>query len=92
MNSKFKITITAKIFSILAVITLFSFIMGIYSFISTKNAGQIASDISNVYVDLFDYNNILNSQIADVSEISITVDHLQERTEALKRLVGQFKV
>ena len=29
---------------------------------------------------------------AAVSEISITVDHLQERTEALKILVGQFKV
>ena len=29
---------------------------------------------------------------AAVSEISITVDHLQERTEALKTLVGQFKV
>ena len=29
---------------------------------------------------------------AAVNEISITVDHLQERTEALKRLVGQFKV
>ena len=92
MNSKFKITITAKIFSIFAVITLFSFIMGIYSFISTRNAGIIAADISNIYVDLFNYNTKLNSQIAAVSEISITVDHLQERTEALKRLVGQFKV
>lgn len=29
---------------------------------------------------------------AAVNEISITVDHLQERTEALKILVGQFKV
>ena len=69
MNSKLKITITAKIFSILAVITLFSFIMGIYSFISTRNAGIIAADISNIYVDLFDYNTKLNSQIADVRRI-----------------------
>ncbi len=67
--SKFKITIAAKIFSILAVITLFSFIMGIYSFISTKSAGRIAADISNVYVDLFDYNNTLNSRIADVRRV-----------------------
>ena len=29
---------------------------------------------------------------AAVNEISLTVEHLQERTEALKNLVGQFKV
>ena len=29
---------------------------------------------------------------AAVNEISITVEHLQERTEALKKLVDQFKV
>ncbi len=69
MSSKFKITIAAKIFSILSVITLVSFIMGIYSFISTKNAGNIASDISNVYIDLFDYNNTLNSKIEDVRRV-----------------------
>ena len=87
MNSKLKITITAKIFSILAVITLFSFIMGIYSFISTKNAGQIASDISNVYVDLFDYNNILNSQIADVRRVfrEYIVDPSQENYDEIMK-------
>ena len=87
MNSKFKITITAKIFSILAVITLFSFIMGIYSFISTKNAGKIASDISNVYVDLFDYNNILNSQIADVRRVfrEYIVDPSQENYDEIMK-------
>ena len=87
MNSKLKITITAKIFSILAVITLFSFIMGIYSFISTKNAGKIASDISNVYVDLFDYNNILNSQIADVRRVfrEYIVDPSQENYDEIMK-------
>ena len=87
MNSKLKITITAKIFSILAVITLFTFIMGIYSFISTKNAGQIASDISNVYVDLFDYNNILNSQIADVRRMFMeyVVDPSQENYDEIMK-------
>ena len=87
MNSKLKITITAKIFSILAVITLFTFIMGIYSFISTRNAGQIASDISNVYVDLFDYNNILNSQIADVRRVfrEYIVDPSQENYDEIMK-------
>lgn len=87
MNSKLKITITAKIFSILAVITLFSSIMGIYSFISTKNAGKIASDISNVYVDLFDYNNILNSQIADVRRVfrEYVVDPSQENYDDIMK-------
>ena len=87
MNSKLKITITAKIFSILAVITLFSFIMGIYSFISTRNAGKIASDISNVYVDLFDYNNILNSQIADVRRVfrEYIVDPSQENYDEIMK-------
>ena len=65
MNSKLKITIAAKIFSILAVIALFAFIMGIYSFISTKSAGKIAADISNVYVTLFDYNSTLNHQVEE---------------------------
>ena len=87
MNSKLKITITAKIFSILAVITLFTFIMGIYSFISTRNAGKIASDISNVYVDLFDYNNILNSQIADVRRVfrEYIVDPSQENYDEIMK-------
>ena len=44
--TKFKFSIAAKIFSILAVIALFAFIMGIYSFISTKSAGKIAADIA----------------------------------------------
>ena len=87
MNSKLKITITAKIFSILAVITLFSFIMGIYSFISTRNAGIIAADISNIYVDLFDYNNILNSQIADVRRVfrEYIVDPSQENYDEIMK-------
>ncbi len=63
--TKFKFTIAAKIFSILAVIALFAFIMGIYSFISTKSAGKIAADISNVYVTLFDYNSTLNHQVEE---------------------------
>lgn len=63
--TKFKFSITAKIFSILAVIALFAFIMGIYSFISTKSAGKIAADISNVYVTLFDYNSTLNHQVEE---------------------------
>lgn len=63
--TKFKFSIAAKIFSILAVIALFAFIMGIYSFISTKSAGKIAADISNVYVTLFDYNSTLNHQVEE---------------------------
>ena len=63
--TKFKFTIAAKIFSILAVIALFAFTMGIYSFVSTKSAGKIAADISNVYVTLFDYNSTLNHQVEE---------------------------
>ena len=69
VNSKFRFTIAAKIFSILGVITLVAFIMGIYSFIATKNASTIASNISNIYVDIFEYNLRLNGQITEIRRI-----------------------
>ena len=66
MLSKFRITIAAKILAILSVITVVSFVMGIYSFLAIKNASKVAYDISSVYLDLYEYNNALNSKIADI--------------------------
>ena len=88
MNSKFRMTIAAKIFIILAVITLVSFAMGVYSFISTKSAGKIAADISNVYLDLFDYNTDLNNKISDVRRIfrRYIVDPSQQNYDSIMQL------
>ena len=88
MNSKFRMTIAAKIFIILAVITLVSFAMGVYSFISTKSAGKIAADISNVYLDLFDYNTDLNNKISDVRRIfrRYIVDPSQQHYDSIMQL------
>ena len=88
MNSKFRMTIAAKIFIILAVITLVSFVMGIYSFISTKSAGKIAADISNVYLDLFDYNTDLNNKISDVRRLfrRYIIDPSQQHYDSIMQL------
>ena len=88
MNSKFRMTIAAKIFIILAVITLVSFVMGIYSFNSTKSAGKIAADISNVYLDLFDYNTDLNNKISDVRRLfrRYIVDPSQQHYDSIMQL------
>ena len=88
MNSKFRMTIAAKIFIILAVITLVSFAMGVYSFISTKSAGKIAADISNVYLDLFDYNTDLNNKISDIRRIfrRYIVDPSQQHYDSIMQL------
>ena len=88
MNSKFRMTIAAKIFIILAVITLVSFAMGVYSFISTKSAGKIAADISNVYLDLFDYNTDLNNKISDVRRLfrRYIVDPSQQHYDSIMQL------
>lgn len=88
MNSKFRMTIAAKIFIILAVITLVSFAMGVYSFISTKSAGKIAADISNVYLDLFDYNTDLNSKISDVRRLfrRYIIDPSQQHYDSIMQL------
>ena len=88
MNSKFRMTIAAKIFIILAVITLVSFAMGVYSFISTKSAGKIAADISNVYLDLFDYNTDLNNKISDIRRIfrRYIVDPSQQNYDSIMQL------
>ncbi len=66
MRSKVRITITAKILAILSVITIAAFIMGIYSFAAIKDGRKVASDISNVYLDLYQYNNALNSKISEI--------------------------
>ncbi len=66
MRSKVRITITAKILAILSVITIAAFIMGIYSFAAIKNGRKVASDISNVYLDLYQYDNALNSKISEI--------------------------
>ncbi len=66
MRSKVRITITAKILAILSVITIAAFIMGIYSFAAIKDGRKVASDISNVYLDLYQYNNALNSKISQI--------------------------
>ena len=88
MNSKFRMTIAAKIFIILAVITLVSFAMGVYSFISTKSAGKIAADISNVYLDLFDYNTDLNNKISDVRRLfrRYIIDPSQQHYDSIMQL------
>ena len=88
MNSKFRMTIAAKIFIILAVITLVSFAMGVYSFISTKSAGKIAADISNVYLDLFDYNTDLNNKISDFRRLfrRYIVDPSQQNYDSIMQL------
>ena len=66
MRSKLRITITAKILAILSVITIAAFVMGIYSFVAIKNGRKVAQDISNVYLDLYQYDNSLNSKIAEI--------------------------
>lgn len=66
MRSKVRITITAKILAILSVITIAAFIMGIYSFAAIKDGRKVASDISNVYLDLYQYDNALNSKISAI--------------------------
>ena len=88
MNSKFRMTIAAKIFIILAVITLVSFAMRVYSFVSTKSAGKIAADISNVYLDLFDYNTDLNSKISDVRRLfrRYIIDPSQQHYDSIMQL------
>ncbi len=88
MNSKFRMTIAAKIFIILAVITLVSFAMGVYSFISTKSASKIAADISNVYLDLFDYNTDLNNKISDVRRLfrRYIIDPSQQHYDSIMQL------
>ena len=85
MKSKLRITIAAKIFIILGVITIASFIMGIYAFVSTKNAGTIASNISNIYINIFVYNTNLNNHISEIRRVfdSYIVNPTQENYDTI---------
>lgn len=85
MKSKLRFTIAAKIFIILGVITIASFIMGIYAFVSTKSAGTIASNISNIYINIFAYNTNLNNHISEIRRVfnSYIVNPTQENYDTI---------
>ena len=85
MKSKLRFTIAAKIFIILGVITISSFIMGIYAFVSTKSAGTIASNISNIYINIFAYNTNLNNHISEIRRVfnSYIVNPTQENYDTI---------
>ncbi len=88
MRSKLRITITAKILAILSVITIAAFVMGIYSFVAIKNGRKVAQDISNVYLDLYQYDNSLNSKIAEIriSFRDYVLSPSQDKYDNLKQL------
>ena len=88
MRSKLRITITAKILAILSVITIAAFVMGIYSFVAIKNGRKVAQDISNVYLDLYQYDNSLNSNIAEIriSFRDYVLSPSQDKYDNLKQL------
>lgn len=88
MRSKLRITITAKILAILSVITIAAFVMGIYSFVAIKNGRKVAQDISNVYLDLYQYDNSLNSKIAEIriSFRDYALSPSQDKYDNLKQL------
>ncbi len=88
MRSKLRITITAKILAILSVITIAAFVMGIYSFVAIKNSRKVASDISNVYLDLYQYDNALNSKISEIriSFRDYVLSPSQDKYDNLKQL------
>ncbi len=88
MCSKLRITITAKILAILSVITIAAFVMGIYSFVAIKNGRKVAQDISNVYLDLYQYDNSLNSKIAEIriSFRDYVLSPSQDKYDNLKQL------
>lgn len=88
MRSKLRITITAKILAILSVITIAAFVMGIYSFVAIKNGRKVAQDISNVYLDLYQYDNSLNSKIAEIriSFGDYALSPSQDKYDNLKQL------
>lgn len=88
MRSKLRITITAKILAILSVITIAAFVMGIYSFVAIKNGRKVAQDISNVYLDLYQYDNSQNSKIAEIriSFRDYVLSPSQDKYDNLKQL------